>query len=101
LIADGTKLPFPDNAFGGVILDPPYSVEYAKDLYGVEYPRPSHLLSEAARVVKPCGKIGILHFLVPMPPKGCTVSGVTGVTQGCGYRIRAFTIYEKGQDELW
>lgn len=101
VIADGKKLPFADDAFGAVLLDPPYSVEYARDLYDVEYPRPSHLLNEAARVIKPCGKIGILHFLVPMPPNDCMVSSVTGVTQGCGYRIRAFTIYEKEQDQLW
>ncbi len=95
ILADGRNLPLPEACFWGVMLDPPYSVEYARDLYGTEYPRPSHLLREAARVCRPGGRIGILHFLVPSPPRGCVIVDVRGVTQGCGYRIRAFTIYER------
>lgn len=96
--ADGTCLPFADNTFRAVLLDPPYSIEYARDLYGVDYDkhcRPSQLLAEAARVVKPGGLIGFLHFLVPMPPPATRFVEVHGVTQGCGYRIRAFTVFEK------
>jgi len=101
VVADGRTLPFRDRVFDAVMIDPPYTTEYAADLYGTEYPRPSHLLSEAARVVKPCGRVGILHFLVPMPPPGCRLVDVRGVTTGCGYRIRAFTVFERGQDELF
>lgn len=100
VVADGRALPFADASFRAVLIDPPYSVEYARDLYGTEYPRPSHLLREAARVVSPCGRIGMLHFLVPSPPPGCRIVAVRGVTQGCGYRIRALTIYEREQDGL-
>lgn len=50
--ADGRRLPFRDGAFAGVLIDPPYSVEYAADLYGTDYPRPSHLLREASRVTR-------------------------------------------------
>lgn len=100
VVADGRDLPFDDASFAAALIDPPYSVEYARDLYGTEYPRPSHLLREAARVVRPCGRIGFVHYLVPNPPKGCRIISVRGVTQGCGYRIRALTIYEKDQDGL-
>lgn len=93
VVADGRALPFPAASWRGVLIDPPYSPEYARDLYGTEYPRPSHLLAEAARVVRFGGRIGILHFLVPSPPKGCEIVTVRGITQGCGYRIRALTIY--------
>jgi SAM-dependent methyltransferase len=94
--ADGCRLPFRDGAFSGVLIDPPYSIEYARDLYGVDYPRPSHLLSEAARVVRGGGRVGILHFLVPLVSRQALRFEFTkGVTQGCGYRIRAFTVYRK------
>ena len=63
-------------------------------------PATSHLLAEAARVLRPCGRVGILHFIVLMPPPGCKLVGVRGVTTGCGYRIRAFTVFEKDQDGL-
>ncbi len=98
--ADGRALPFCDGAFDAVMIDPPYSVEYAEGLYGIDYPRPSHLLEEASRVTRPCGRIGILHFLVPMPPSGVRLELVRGVTTGCGYRIRAFTVFEKNQPGL-
>ncbi len=99
-MADGRALPFPDAEFAAVLIDPPYTVEYAWDLYGTDYPRPSHLLAEASRVVRPCGRIGILHFLVPMPPPACRLDLVRGVTTGCGYRIRAFTVFQREQEGL-
>jgi SAM-dependent methyltransferase len=101
VVGDGRHLPFADRTFRGVLLDPPYSVEYAEQLYGTDYPRPSHLIAEAARVVRPGGVIGLLHFLVPNPPEGCDIVGVWGVTQGCGYGIRAFTVWRKQQAGLF
>jgi ubiquinone/menaquinone biosynthesis C-methylase UbiE len=65
VMADGRQLPFRDGCFAGVLIDPPYTVEYAEELYGTEYPRPSHLLAEASRVVVPGCRVGFLHFLVP------------------------------------
>lgn len=100
VVADGRHLPFRDGSFRAVMIDPPYSVEYARDLYGIDYPRPSHLLAEASRVLEPCGRIGMLHFLVMPAPPGCEFVGVRGVTTGLGYRIRAFTFYQKRQAEL-
>src|SRR6266540_7077184 len=45
--ADGKALPFRADSFKAVMLDPPYSDEYARNLYGIENPRPSWLLKEA------------------------------------------------------
>lgn len=101
VLADGRRLPFPDGAWDGVMLDPPYSVEYAETLYRCEYPRPSHLLSEAARVVRPGGVVAMLHYLIPFPPPGCAFVSVTGITQGLGYRIRAWCVYRKEQQGLF
>lgn len=95
VVADGRALPLRDGAFGSVLIDPPWSVEYAEKLYGTDYPRPAHLLREAARVLRPGGRIGFVHFLVPSPPPGFRLVKVWGVTSGCGYRIRAFTVYER------
>ena len=100
VVADGRSLPFQDDSFAAALIDPPYSVEYAADLYGTDYPRPSHLLAEASRVVRHCGRIGIVHFLVPMPPPGCKLEKVRALTTGCGYRIRALTIFVKEQESL-
>jgi hypothetical protein len=102
VLADGRRLPFGDGAFAGVLIDPPYSVEYARELYGTEYPRPSHLLAEASRVVRHGGRVGFLHFLVPSNARtSLRLERVYGVTQGLGYRIRAFTVYVREQADLW
>lgn len=101
LRADGRALPFRDGAFDGVMIDPPYSVEYAASLYGTEYPRPSHLLKEADRVLCAGGRVGILHFLVPSNAgTRLQFERVHGITQGLGYRIRAYTVFLKRQDAI-
>lgn len=100
VVADGAKLPFRSATFRAVICDPPYSDEYARNLYGVDNPRPSWLLREAARVVKPSGRIGLLHVAVPLAPPGCFLVGVWGVSCGVGFRIRAFTVFQRNQESL-
>lgn len=100
VLADGTRLPFLDRTFRAVIIDPPYTDEYARNLYGTTNPRPSWLLREASRVLKPGGRVGILHFAVPFAPKGCRFVEVYGICTGTGYRIRAFTVFERGNARL-
>lgn len=99
--ASGTALPFRDASFAAVMLDPPYSDEYAKNLYRTENPRPSWLLKEAARVVRPGGRVGILHVAIPFAPPACWLVGVWGISTGVGFRIRAFTIYQREQEGLF
>ena len=83
-----------------VMLDPPYSDEYARNLYKLENPRPSWLLKEAARVVRPGGRVGILHVAVAFAPPACRLVKVYGISTGVGFRIRALTVYEKAQSDL-
>lgn len=101
IIADGRSMPLADASVDAVLIDPPYSEHYARELYGTEYPRPSHLLREAARVVKPCGRIGIVHYIVPNPPDGTVFVTSFGLSMGFGYPMRAITFYERTQPALF
>ena len=101
VVARGQALPFRDACFAAVMIDPPYTEEYARNLYRSEFPRPSHLLREAARVVRPGGRIGLLHIAVPITPSGCSFVTSFCVVPGPGFRIRAFTVYERSQDDLF
>ena len=95
--ADGTALPFADASFRWVMCDPPYSEQYAENLYDSrsKYPKPSALLAEASRVLKPGGRVGLLHFQVPMFRPPLSLVGVWGVSTGTGYAIRAWSVFEK------
>ena len=100
VVANGIHLPFRDASFKAVMLDPPYTDAYARNLYGTENPRPSWLLNEAARVVVPGGRIGFMHIAVPFAPPGCFLVTVRAITIGVGFRVRAWTIYERHQPML-
>lgn len=100
IVADGRSLPFEDGSVDALLIDPPYTEHYARDLYGVAYPRPAHLLREAARVVRPQGRIGFVHYITPNPPPGCRVVKVFGLSTGFGFPMRAVTIFEREQQHL-
>jgi len=101
IVADGRDLPLEDASQDAVLIDPPYSEHYARELYGTDYPRPSHLLREAARVVKPNGRIGIVHYIVPNPPDGTIFVTSFGLSMGFGYPMRAISFYERTQPALF
>lgn len=96
ILADGRKLPLRSASWtGGILIDPPYSAHYARELYGVDYPRPSHLLREAARVLAPGGRVGIVHYHTPKPVGGLIFVRAFGVSIGFDMPMRALTFYER------
>lgn len=99
IVCDARHTPFDDESFDWIMIDPPYSEEYAHNLYGTKahYPLPGQLMKEACRLLRPGGRVGFLHFQVPMIRKPLKILDVKGITTGLGYAIRAFTIAEKGQ----
>ena len=103
VVADGRHLPrdrFPDGSVAAVMIDPPYTRDYARSLYGVEYPRPSHLLREAVRVVRPGGRVLFVHYITPKPPRGARLVKAFGLSTGFDMPMRAVTIYEREQQGL-
>jgi SAM-dependent methyltransferase len=97
IVADCRNVPLPDESFDWILSDPPYSEEYARNLYGTQdsYPKPGEIVKEAMRLLKPSGLLGLLHFQVPMIRKPAKIVNVYGVTTGSGYAIRAWTLIKK------
>lgn len=63
VVADAHDLPFPDESFDLVILDPPYNDEYAKRLYGTGKLKWKKYTAEAVRVLKEDGILVMYHYL--------------------------------------
>jgi hypothetical protein len=97
IVADCRNVPLPDGSFDWILADPPYSREYAQNLYGTgaDYPLPGQIVKEACRLLSPGGKLGFMHFQVPMTRKPMRIVRVFGITQGAGYAIKAWTLCEK------
>lgn len=97
VVADVRHLPFDDETFDWVLADPPYAKSYAEHLYGTgdSYPRPSHILREAERVLRVGGRVGLLHYIVPRPRGRLKLLTVFGVYLGVDMPIRAWSVYEK------
>lgn len=97
IVASAAALPFADESFQAVLIDPPYNEAYAKQLYRVSgVPTLKAMLDEALRVVVTGGRVGLLHFIVPMRPAGSRRVLVRGICTGPGFQIRALTVFEKG-----
>lgn len=99
---DIVKEPLPLNENGlwdAVLADPPYTREdhlhYESSKF-VELPQPNALLVKMLGVVKPGGKVGMLHYMIPRPPsKGVRFIACIGVIVGFGNRGRFFTVFER------
>lgn len=65
VVADCERLPFRDESFDFVCLDPPYSKDEARQLYDLPYYSIVRVMNEAARVCCPGGHVVLLHRLVP------------------------------------
>jgi SAM-dependent methyltransferase len=96
-VGDARRLPVRSSCVDAIMVDPPYGQDYAEELWGLgkQYPTPMVLLRECERILRPGGKVAMLHQVVPVLPDGLIRLGVWGVSTGPGYRMRALTIAEK------
>jgi hypothetical protein len=98
IVADCRAVPLPDESCDWILADPPYSEDYATNLYGTgdAYPLPGQIAKEACRLLRPGGHFGLMHFQVPMVRRPLRIVNVYGITTGAGYAIRAWTLCRKG-----
>lgn len=106
IVADATKTELVSNVFEYVVIDPPYSRELAKKLYGTAdyYHSINKFIDEAVRIAAPGGNIITLSYECPKIPAGCDMLAVWGVYQipllsymrcFCVFRKRETVVEEK------
>jgi SAM-dependent methyltransferase len=102
-VANCEQLPFPDDSYDFVMLDPPYSEKEALELYNLPYINLPKVMNEAARVCCSGGLVVLLHRLAPFygpwenqHKKRLKIKAIVGVVIIAGYsNIRALTVWQK------
>ena len=81
LVCDATETGLDDESFDVVIIDPPYSKELAKNMYGTEkyFKGIDSFTKEASRITKNGGLIITLSYQIPKRIKGCNFIAVWGI----------------------
>jgi SAM-dependent methyltransferase len=94
-VADAHDLPFPDESFDLVILDPPYSDEEARELYGTPRLRPGVYTAEAVRVLREGGWLCVYTDREPRRPPRCNHAMRIMVVLRPGHSPRVCGVFQK------
>lgn len=80
-----------------MLCDPPYSEEDATSYApGRErYPKPNALLKNCLEAVRVGGRVGIIHYILPSPPKNAKFIACVGVICGYNNRMRCYSVFER------
>lgn len=84
-----------NTAWGGILIDPPYSEPDALHYACKTYPNPNKLVVNALAALPVGRKVGIIHYSVPRCPKDAKFIALIGIACGFNNRMRAFSVFEK------
>lgn len=97
IVGDAHNLPFKDNVFDVVILDPPYSLELSKKLYQTGRCNYKEYIPEALRVLKIGGYLIHYHILAFPYVNGAKLIIRIFIQVRTFSRLRCVHIYQKEQ----
>lgn len=84
--------------FKAMLADPPYTVDDA-DHYppgASRLPAANHLVANMLAALQPGQRCGIIHYVIPSPPKGARFVACVGIVCGFNNRGRFYTVFERG-----
>lgn len=83
--------------WNGVLIDPPYSEADAEHYVpgADKYPKPNQLIKNAFDVLPSGGRVGMIHYILPSPPKDAIFVAAVGIMCGFNNRIRVYSVFEK------
>lgn len=88
-----------DEAYDLVVLDPPYSDEESKELYGTPKLHFKKYISEAVRVCKPGGHVAVYHYWPTSRPEGTRLVQRIVVLTRTWHRPRVCQVFRKEERE--
>lgn len=90
----------PPALWPALIADPPYTADDAAH-YGPgpsAFPGANRILKNMLAVVRPGGRVGMLHYVLPQPPReGVRFVACVGVIVGFNNRMRVFSVFERDE----
>ncbi len=99
-VGDAHLLPFTDNIYDLVILDPPYSEEYSRRLYGTGKLKFKTYTSEAVRVCREGGYVVMYHYLATPRIENTILVKRIFLETRVWHKLRCIHIHQK-RSELW
>lgn len=87
--------------FKAMLCDPPYSLDDAAAYTpgAASYPKPNALIANMLDALEPGQRCGLIHYILPSPPKSARFVACVGIISGFNNRIRVFSVFEKGMPE--
>ena len=96
VLTDAHNLPFRDNVFGCVVLDPPYNEDYSKRLYGSKIKlRLGQYMQEGLRVCRKGGYIVMYHWYATPSIRGSRLIKRIFLETRVFHKLRCVHIYQK------
>lgn len=86
------------HSWRALIADPPYTETDAEKYApgSAAFPSANLILKNMLAAVRPGGRVGMLHYVLPQPPRdGVRFVACVGVIVGFNNRMRCFSVYEK------
>lgn len=84
--------------FRAMLADPPYTPEDARQYFPGEaqYPLPNKIVAGMLAALSPGQRCGIIHYIIPSPPKGARFVACVGIVSGFNNRGRFYSVFERG-----
>jgi hypothetical protein len=94
-VCDAHQLPFEDDSWQVVVLDPPYSNDLSRMLYATGKLRPKVYIDEAIRVCEEGGAVVLYHWRMPTRPAGCELLCRIAIIGRPNHQGRICCVYRK------
>lgn len=88
--------------WAGILIDPPYTEQDATHYVPGpdKYPKPNQLIRNAIAVLPIGGRVGLIHYILPSPPKNAMFVACIGIVSGYNNRLRCYSVFEKLDDSV-
>lgn len=88
--------PYP-TGFRAILADPPYSEQDAVSyrVGAAVYPKPNTIVRNAIDALPTGGRVGIIHYILPSPPKNARFVAACSIMCGFNNRVRVYSVFEK------